>query len=292
MIRLVLVLSSLLCSLSAQGQFQKVIYGQDDRLNYGDATSKQQKLADSTAGMVNQRKLQFLANGDVSFQKELFGDTYMGNQFENGPVCREEPFREQYTLPSCTGFLVAPDILATAAHCVSRDRSCEEELWLFGLDEKTMAQDRLGADHVYRCSEIIERGDRIKDYALIKLDREVVGRDALKLSQREVTRETPLMVIGHPSGLPLKVSPHGRIFSLSRFTFRAGLDSYAGNSGSPVFDRITNEVVGILSRGADDYVYDRSVGCMRSNICQSDFTQGPECFGETVTSIEVLSSFF
>jgi len=35
--------------------------------------------------------------------------------------------------------------------------------------------------------------------------------------------------------------------------FDANLDTFGGNSGSPVFDARTNAVVGILVRGADDY---------------------------------------
>jgi hypothetical protein len=60
----------------------------------------------------------------------------------------------------------------------------------------------------------------------------------------------------------------------------ANLDTYGGNSGSPVFNHRTGEVEGILVRGENDYVYDPGQGCQVSNRCASDV-----CRGEDVTYI-------
>ena len=56
-------------------------------------------------------------------------------------------------------------------------------------------------------------------------------------------------MIGHPCGLPLKCAPGASIDDFTDNYFRADLDVYSGNSGSPVFCAETHELIGIVSRG-------------------------------------------
>ncbi len=70
-----------------------------------------------------------------------------------------------------------------------------------------------------------------------------------------------LYVIGHPSGLPTKVADGAQVCTQKGTHFSANLDTYGGNSGSAVFNAKTNEVVGILVRGANDYTYDMGRRC-------------------------------
>jgi Peptidase S46 len=61
-----------------------------------------------------------------------------------------------------------------------------------------------------------------------------------------------------------------------RAFFVANLDTYGGNSGSPVVDQHTHVVEGILVNGEDDFVqYD---GCNVSVVCPD-----AGCQGEAVT---------
>jgi hypothetical protein len=53
---------------------------------------------------------------------------------------------------------------------------------------------------------------------------------------------------GHPCGLPLKYSPGACVGEITENYFRADLDVYSGNSGSPVFCAETHELIGIVSR--------------------------------------------
>jgi hypothetical protein len=66
---------------------------------------------------------------------------------------------------------------------------------------------------------------------------------------------TAVHIIGHPSGIPAKYAPGATVRDNTPTTFfRANLDAFGGNSGSPVFDSATHEVEGLLVRGATDYV--------------------------------------
>jgi len=52
--------------------------------------------------------------------------------------------------------------------------------------------------------------------------------------------------------------------------FTANLDVYAGNSGSPVFNRSTGKVEGIVIQGAEDFVYNEKEQCMQSQQLSDD----------------------
>jgi hypothetical protein len=57
--------------------------------------------------------------------------------------------------------------------------------------------------------------------------------------------------------------------------FTANLDTYGGNSGSPVFNADSHEVEGVLVRGDTDFV---PVGmCMISAVCPMNGCHGEDC---------------
>jgi hypothetical protein len=94
-------------------------------------------------------------------------------------------------------------------------------------------------------------------------------------------------VVGHPSGLPVTIAG-GATVQLHRQTFfQADLDTYQGNSGSPVFngDRLRAGelfVEGILVRGEVDFEQDTP--CLLSRRCP--LFKG--CRGEDVTYASLL----
>ena len=132
----------------------------------------------------------------------------------------------------------------------------------------------------------VENRETGSDFAIIRLRRPVLDRSPLQYRQSgTVPSNQELIVIGHPSGLPTKVSDEAEVSGneMPAF-FLSNLDAFGGNSGSPVLDAETGIVEGVLVRGEYDYV--RQNGCKRPKFCANDMTG---CSGEGATRItEVL----
>jgi V8-like Glu-specific endopeptidase len=259
----------------------KVIYGEDNRLDwYQSENATYRELARSTAGMIKNDALKTYT--DII---EIKGTTLRGRG-----ACESERFSEQITAASCSGFLVGDDLLVTAGHCIKNMDDCNENSWVFDFNLKFEGDkaNTVNKSDVYRCTKIIERAQKWfskDDYALIKLDRKVNDRAPLKFRKSgQVKENTPLLVIGHPTGLPSKIADGANVRTLRGKYFKANLDTYGGNSGSAVFNTDTLEVEGILVRGMTDYV--KKDGCLVSNRVSQDGGDGE---GVTyITNIEAL----
>lgn len=271
-----LVAAVRLASPAAAQVHEKVIYGSDDRIDvYQTDSSLLRSLADSTVAL-------FQAGG----VKADGGNAHLSTQpyGEDLGLCKEEPFYEQVTGAFCSGSLVAPDVIMTAGHCVPSAEECAGIKFVFGfaVKEKGKMPTEVPAGEVYGCKELIGRQqvNDGADWALVRLDRKVTGHKVLKLNHTgAIKAQTPVLVIGHPAGLPTKIAGGARVRNSDNpGFFVANLDTYGGNSGSAVFNAETGLVEGILVRGEQDYVYKN--GCRVSNVCASD-----ACRGEDVTKI-------
>jgi len=90
----------------------------------------------------------------------------------------------------------------------------------------------------------------------VQLDRKVLGRTPVTIrSAGKIPDGEPLFVIGHPCGLPQKFADGAVVRSNHPAAFFvANLDTYGGNSGSPVFSGKTYQLEGLLVRGQKDFV--------------------------------------
>jgi V8-like Glu-specific endopeptidase len=223
------------------------IYGTDDRKEVHEAEQLWRTAARSVVALVKQEKIN--AN-------RLTGDS-LGSKLN---LCESERFRDQPSVAGCSGFLAAPDVIITSGHCIKTTADCADTRFVFDYALLTPGHDPLSAaatQNVYQCARIISRqhgGQDKNDYAVIKLDRAVSGRQPLQLSNNRIADMAQVVSIGTPSGLPLKVMVNGRVLKNQDPTFfEVNLDSFGGNSGGPVLNATTGLVEGIVVRGREDY---------------------------------------
>lgn len=228
----------------------KAIYGSDSRMEVVESKNPlHQKLASSVAAMVSKKNIKTGTNGLSSLDK-----TSLKGRLN---ICSSERFAKQQSASDCTGFLVGPNLIATAGHCVDDDL-CKDNNWVFDYKLSSPKETQVGDvknSNIYSCKRIVdyEYGMfSVVDWAVIELDRPVVGRTPLKLSNKAPKESQSLFVIGTPSGLPLKIAT-GKVRKDRGDYFSTNLDTFGGNSGSPVFNSSTGLVEGILVRGDVDY---------------------------------------
>jgi len=263
-------------------------YGEDNREDYCSQNVILRDLADSVAGLFTDGSTE-PARGEYVFGTATLGDRYS--------LSASQRFTSQPADAFCTGFLVGEDLIATAGHCVrdhhkndasapkdhaaacqenlSKGKYCEDIKFVFGFRKELggWIPRSVPADNVYKCAQVVTHSFKGgPDYAIVKLDRKVAGIRPLAINRKNagLSARTPLLVIGHPSGIPLKLAGDARVIAASTdvyvnnagmnmkwvdkgYAFLTNLDTFHGNSGSPVFNLDTLLVEGILVSGDIDY---------------------------------------
>ncbi len=274
-----LLLALLLFGVAAHAG-ERVIYGDDNRTEIHQASPYWQRIADSTVALFNSSDLTDAGNGSYKVGGSNYGSSYN--------LCEDEPFREQQSAGFCSGSLVGHNLIMTAGHCVRSQSACDRTKFVFGFGYSYAGKDlsSVQALDVYSCKKLVVRKEVSTgaDYALVELDRSVVGHEVLAVNRgASASVGTPLVVIGHPAGIPTKVSGGASVRTVKTEHFVANLDTYGGNSGSAVFNESTGLIEGILVRGAQDFVY--ANGCRKSNVCPNE-----GCHGEDVTRVDQLTA--
>jgi V8-like Glu-specific endopeptidase len=257
----------------------EVIYGDDDRQDVESSSNENyKKWSESVAVQISSSKIG--VNGELP--NETIG--------ESMSLCKSERFRDQINPGRCSGFLVGEDILVTAGHCVQNQGECDNFSWVFGFKKGVS---KVSSENIYKCSTILSQkldDETNADYAVIKLERVVTNRRPLKFRTKgAISNKAPIVVIGHPSGLPMKVAAGANVRTNSDSWFFVGnLDTFGGNSGSPVLNDSTGIVEGILVRGENDYNWEQEPDggyCRVTNRCKDS-----ACRGEDVTRITKVDS--
>lgn len=251
---------------------QKAIYGTDDRMELFEIDdSTILEVADSVVALFKSSDIN--DNGDGT-------STLVTSSFASGfNLCSNERFRNQPIGAFCTGFLVAPDLIATAGHCINA-QNVTRRRFVFGfrMQKTGNAQVVIQNSEIYSGDSLLGRQEdgSGSDWAIVKLDRPVTNHRILPIRRTgRIPNNNSVYVIGHPNGLPAKFAPGANVRDNSpQAFFKANLDTYGGNSGSPVFNE-ENVVEGILVRGETDFVPQGN--CMVSLVCPTTGCQGEDC---------------
>ncbi len=94
--------------------------------------------------------------------------------------------------------MVAQDLIATASHCVPNKENCAGYLWVFDyrVERNRKLKDIVPATDVYACKEVLVsvlEKQSGADYALVRLDRAVVGRNPLAIHNGKVDKKSELV---------------------------------------------------------------------------------------------------
>ncbi len=266
----------------------KVIYGEDDRIDvYQETDELRLQWAASTCALIGTTRLTQNQDGSWTLSSPA---TY--SRF-GVSACDGEPFGDQPTAASCTGFMVSDDLIVTAGHCYSTS-SLSTVRFVFGFWMEDSVTPRLNflESEVYQGIEVVSYASTGEfDHSVVRVDRPITAPGASAFIVRREGTIQPgeyVGVIGHPSGLPMKIAFGDTYVRSSSATgyFVANLDTYGGNSGSPVINATTGMLEGILVRGATDFILDSVNSCFRSNVYSN--TEGR---GEDVTKATVFAPY-
>ena len=253
---------------------QKVIYGVDNRIEaFQVPAGADRDDVESVVALFDVADVLDNGNGTSTLRTQNFGTSRN--------LCPSEPFRDQPIGAFCSGFLVGPDLVATAGHCASA-ANVTDIRFVFGFRmlDATNAETIINNGEVYRGASIVDRQEigNGADWALVRLDRPVSNHRIAAIRRGgKVPNGQAVHVIGHPVGLPVKFAGGAAVRDNNPAAFFvANLDTYGGNSGSPVFNSDTHEVEGILVRGETDFVTQGT--CRVSMVCPDT-----GCRGEDVT---------
>lgn len=262
---------------------EKTVYGYDRRVEYHEiGDPRRLAAADSVAAVVD---ADHFAESDDRFA--LIGRS-LEAQYH---VCSGEAFLSEKVVAMCTAFVVGDDVVATAGHCVE---ALQSKRIVFGYRAtkgptgEAVIPVELPKSEVYEMRTLIAHTLEAdgRDFALVKVDRPIANHRRLDLDTvNQAKPEDPVYVLGHPLGLPLKMADQAYVRSVSvpKGYFVSNLDTFGGNSGSPVFNSLSNKVMGILVRGDADFQSNGS--CNKAMVCPDT-----GCTGESATLVAAFAA--
>lgn len=245
------------------------IFGEDDRISPREATTQNYLLSQSVPALIH--------NSSV-MQNELGDFILKGDSFLESNFCADEKFVDESQIAICSASLIGPNKVLTAGHCFSEIYKCEDYKIIFDYVDGNKV---ISKNNVYSCKKIIFRkydgSFSSDDIAIFELDRNVVDRNPIRLELDNIMqKDDKLSMIGYPYGMSQKVVEVGQVTAVHTkiSSFFHNLDSFAVNSGSPIFNQEGLQV-GVHTAGSGiNTQMDRVNNCRRWGIEKKGYSIG------------------
>ncbi|RKG98928.1 serine protease [Corallococcus carmarthensis] len=263
-----------------------VVYGTDDRQDVyaHPSAALRDRARQSTVALL------FPEDVDTSNPNNVVLNGTTLDEWEN--LCTDQRFRDDPAPAFCSGTLIDDDLVLTAGHCVETAADCADTRLVFKFYKTAEGTlETITSQDVFSCKSIVVQqlastsaGEM--DFAIIRLDRSAAPRFTpapVRAGNNPMTVGQNVAVIGSGSGIPFKIDSGGSVRTNNatlKDYFVATTDTFAGNSGSGVYETATNTVAGILVRGDTDYVPRTGAGCNVVNVCKET-----ACGGEEITYV-------
>lgn len=172
-----------------------------------------------------------------------------------------------------TCFFISKNEVAMAAHTYRKriEQSSNKTFIIikgFYMEDKSKLRTIEKSDifEIVMPRKVLGEEEGKQDWAIMEVKPLVSGTTPsyVEPSKKRVTCGADTYCLGHGANLPMKISLHGMVFfptcaendikSERPPFFKCKLETFSGNSGSPVFDALTHEVVGIVSESTQVYV--------------------------------------
>jgi hypothetical protein len=150
-----------------------------------------------------------------------------------------------------TGFFFSGNMIATAGHVVTAMRQARAQnpnASFIAVQYHRLRADKPVRMYRIRLNDIMDmhgQNTLAEDWAYLNVEGRSDHFIRLKQDAADCGRE--VYGLGHGLGLPLKMAWNGLLFKSENNIFRCKLETFGGNSGSPIFCAQTHKVIGILS---------------------------------------------